>query len=53
MGPVSRSPEGYPQMTLGVPIERIPGRPIGVLIGVVNLIDLNYLNSRSTSSRSK
>jgi len=43
MGPVSRSPEGYPQMTLGVPIERIPGRPIGVLLGVVNLIDLSSL----------
>ena len=43
VGPVSRSPEGYPQMTLGVPIERIPGRPIGVLIGVINLIDLSSL----------
>ncbi len=43
IGPVSRSPEGYPQMTLGVPIESIPGRPIGVLIGVVNLIDLSSL----------
>jgi len=43
IGPVSRSPEGYPQMTLGVPIERIPGRPIGVLLGVVNLIDLSSL----------
>lgn len=42
-GPVSRSPEGYPEMTLGVPIERIPGRPIGVLLGVVNLIDLSSL----------
>jgi len=41
--PVSRSPEGYPQITLGVPIERIPGRPIGVLIGVINLIDLSSL----------
>ncbi len=40
---VSRSPEGYPQMTIGVPIERIPGRPIGVLLGVVNLIDLSSL----------
>src|ERR1019366_8137097 len=30
-------------MTLGVPIERIPGRPIGVLIGVINLIDLSSL----------
>src|SRR5258708_8268034 len=43
IGPASRSPEGYPQMTLGVPIERIPGRPIGVLIGVINLIDLSSL----------
>ncbi len=43
IGPVSRSPEGYPQMTLGVPVERIPGRPIGVLIGVMNLIDLSSL----------
>jgi signal transduction histidine kinase len=43
IGPVSRSPEGYPQMTLGVPIERIPGRPIGVLVGVINLIDLSSL----------
>ncbi len=43
IGPVSRSPEGYPQMTLGVPIERIPGRPIGVLISIVNLIDLSSL----------
>lgn len=40
---VSRSPEGYPRMTIGVPIERIPGRPIGVLLGVVNLIDLSSL----------
>jgi signal transduction histidine kinase len=43
IGPVSRSPEGYPQITLGVPIESIPGRPIGVLIGVINLIDLSSL----------
>jgi len=43
IGSVSRSPEGYPQMMLGVPIERIPGRPIGVLIGVINLIDLSSL----------
>ena len=43
IGPVTRSPEGYPQMTLAVPIERIPARPIGVLIGVVNLIDLSSL----------
>src|ERR1051325_8384962 len=28
LGPVSRSPEGYPQITIGVPVERIPGRPI-------------------------
>ena len=40
---VSRSPEGYPQVTVGVPIERIPGRPIGVLMGVVNLLDLSSL----------
>ncbi len=43
IGPVSRSPEGYPQMTLGVPVERIPGRPIGVLVGTLNLIDLSSL----------
>lgn len=43
ISPVSRSPEGYPQMTIGVPIERIPGRPIGVLMGVVNLVDLSSL----------
>lgn len=43
LSPVSRSPEGYPQMTIGVPIEKIPGRPIGVLLGVVNLIDLSSL----------
>jgi len=43
IGPVSHSPEGYPQMTIGVPIERIPGRPIGVLLGMVNLIDLSSL----------
>jgi len=43
MGPVSRSPEGYPQMVIGVPIERIPGRPIGMLLAVVNLIDLSSL----------
>jgi signal transduction histidine kinase len=40
---VSRSPEGYPRMTIGVPIERIPGRPVGVLLGVVNLVDLSSL----------
>lgn len=40
---VSRSPEGYPRITIGVPIESIPGRPIGVLLGVVNLIDLSSL----------
>jgi signal transduction histidine kinase len=43
VSPVSRSPEGYPQLTLGVPIERIPGRPVGVLLGVINLIDLSSL----------
>jgi signal transduction histidine kinase len=43
IGPVSHSPEGYPQMTIGVPIEQIPGRPIGVLLGMVNLIDLSSL----------
>jgi len=42
-GPVSRSSEGYPQMTLGVPIERIPGRPLGILLGTVNLTDLSSL----------
>ncbi len=43
MGPVSRSPEGYPQIVIGVPIEKIPGRPLGTLLGVVNLIDLSSL----------
>jgi len=43
VGPVSRSPEGYPEMTLAVPVERIPGRPIGVLLGVINLIDISSL----------
>jgi signal transduction histidine kinase len=43
IGPVSRSPEGYPQMALAVPIERIPGRPMGALLGVVNLIDLTSI----------
>lgn len=43
IGPVSRSLEGYPQLTLGVPVEKIPGRPIGMLLGVVNLIDLSSL----------
>jgi signal transduction histidine kinase len=52
IGPVSRSPEGYPQMTLGVPIERIPGRPIGVLLGVVNLIDLSSLIKDLTIDKS-
>lgn len=42
-GPVSRSPEGYPQMVIGVPIEKIPGRPMGMLLAVVNLIDLSSL----------
>ncbi len=40
---VSRSQEGYPRITIGVPIERIPARPLGVLLGVVNLIDLSSL----------
>jgi signal transduction histidine kinase len=40
---VSWSQEGYPRMTIGVPIERIPGRPVGVLLGVVNLVDLSSL----------
>lgn len=43
MSNVSRSPEGYPRITIGVPIERIPGRPMGVLLGVVNLVDLSSL----------
>jgi len=43
VSPVSRSAEGYPQMTLGVPIEAIPGRPVGALLGTVNLIDLSSL----------
>jgi signal transduction histidine kinase len=42
-GSVAHSAEGYPQLTIGVPIERIPGRPIGVLLGMVNLIDLSSL----------
>jgi signal transduction histidine kinase len=40
---VSRSQEMYPRMTIGVPIERIPGRPVGMLLGVVNLIDLSSI----------
>jgi signal transduction histidine kinase len=43
VGPVSRSPEGYPEMTLAVPVERVPGRPTAVLLGVINLIDLSSL----------
>lgn len=43
MSDVSRSPEGYPRITIGVPIERIPGRPVGMLLGVVNLLDLSSL----------
>lgn len=43
IGSVSRSPEGYPQMTIGVPIESIPGRPLGVLLADVNLIDVSSL----------
>ncbi len=43
VGPVSRSMEGYPQLTLGVPVEKIPGRPLGVLLGTINLIDLSSL----------
>jgi signal transduction histidine kinase len=43
IGPVSKSPEGYPQMTLAVPVERVPGRPLGVLLAVVNLVDLSSL----------
>lgn len=43
IGPLSRSAEGYPEITIGVPMERIPGLPIGVLLGVVNLIDLSSL----------
>jgi signal transduction histidine kinase len=43
MSDVSRSPEGYPRITIGVPIEKIPGRPLGVILGVVNLVDLSSL----------
>ena len=43
ISPVSRSREGYPRITIGVPIERIPGRPVGILLGVVNLVDLSSL----------
>lgn len=43
LSPVTRSPERYPLLTIGVPIERIPGRPLGVLVGVVNLMDLSSL----------
>lgn len=43
MSAVYRPAKGYPQMTIGVPIEKIPGRPIGVLLGVINVIDLSSL----------
>ncbi len=43
ISPVTRSAERYPLLTIAVPVERIPGRPIGVLIGVINLIDLSSL----------
>jgi signal transduction histidine kinase len=43
IGPVSRSQDGYPRLTIGVPIERVTGRPVGVLLGVVNLVDLSSL----------
>jgi signal transduction histidine kinase len=41
-GPVTRSVDGYPQMMLGVPI-MASGRPLGVLLGTVNLTDLSSL----------
>jgi signal transduction histidine kinase len=41
MSDVSRSKEGYPRLTIGVPVEQIPGRPVGVLLGVMNLVDLS------------
>ena len=43
IGPVSRSQDGYPRITIGVPIEHGSGRPVGVLLGVVNLVDLSSL----------
>ena len=41
-GSVTRSADGYPKMVLGVPI-MTAGRPIGVLLGTVNLTDLSSL----------
>lgn len=43
VGPVTRSADGYPQMTLGVPIEAKPMQPKGVLLATVNLTDLSSL----------
>src|SRR4029077_7295898 len=43
IGPVSHSQDGYPRITIGVPIEHETGRPVGVLLGVVNLVDLSSL----------
>jgi signal transduction histidine kinase len=41
-GPLSRSVEGYPRMTLGVPIIAA-GHTLGVLLGSVNLTELSSL----------
>jgi len=41
-GPVTRSVDGYPQMTLGVPIVASE-RPLGILLGTMILTDLSPL----------
>lgn len=41
IGPVRRSPEGYPIITVGMPVESTPGKAVGVIVADINLIDFS------------